>query len=110
MVVVLYLYILTLMIEDMNKNVTELYNKVLAVVLNEYEITAEELFHSNNSECVQAREVLIVTLNKKGLSDKEIAECTQKMRRCSVCKIHNRFNPGNAPWSVKICLEHLKSL
>lgn len=94
----------------MNKNVVELYNKVLAVVLDDYEITEEELFRSNNSECVQAREVLIVTLNKKGLTDKEIAECTQKMRRCSICKIHNRFNPGNASWSVKMCLEHLKNL
>lgn len=93
----------------MNRSVIELYNKVLAVVLDDYQLTAGELFNSNDAECVQARMVLVVSLHKKGLSDKEIAECTQKMRRCSVCKIRNHFDDRVAPWTVKSCLEHIMS-
>lgn len=93
----------------MNKNVIEVYNQVLNVVLDDYQLTASELFHSNDAECVQARTVLVVSLNRQGLSDKEIAECTQKMRRCSVCKIRNHYDDDHAPWTVKRCLEHIMS-
>lgn len=93
----------------MNKNVIELYNDVLNVVLDDYQLTVGGLFHSNDAECVQARMVLVVSLNKKGLSDKEIAECTQKMRRCSVCKIRNHYDDARAPWTVRRCLEHIMS-
>ena len=91
----------------MNKNVIELYNEVLNVVLDDYQLTVGVLFNSNDAECVQARMVLVVSLNKKGLSDKEIAECTQKMRRCSVCKIRNHYDDARAPWTVRRCLDHI---
>ena len=93
----------------MNKNVIELYDGMLAVVLDDYGITEVELFHSNDAECVQARVALVVSLSCRGLSDKEIAECTKKMRRCSVCKIRNHYDDARAPWSVKLCLEHLSA-
>ena len=104
-----YHYLNELNKNSMNKNVIELYEKVLNVVLDDYQLTAGELFHSNDAECVQARMVLVVSLNKKGLSDKEIAECTQKMRRCSVCKIRNHYDDARAPWTVRRCLEHIMS-
>ena len=91
----------------MNKNVIELYNNVLNVVLDDYQLTVGELFNSNDAECVQARMVLVVSLHKKGMSDKEIAGCTQKMRRFSVCKIRNHYDDSRAPWTVKRCLEHI---
>ena len=91
----------------MNKNVIELYEKALKVVLDDYGLSTEELFRSNDAECVQARMSLVVYLHRRGLSDKEIAECTQKMRRCSVCKIRNHYDDARAPWTVKRCLEHI---
>lgn len=94
----------------MNKNVIELYNKALAVVLDENGITAEQMFGCNSETCVEARTSLIVGLNRLGVSDKDIAELTHKMRRCSVCKIRNRFNDRTASWTVKMCIDHLNSL
>lgn len=91
----------------MNKNVTELYNKALGVVLNEYEITEKELFHSNEAECVNARKALIMGLINRGLTDREIAECTHKLRRCAVCKIRNKFAPLTEKWDVTICIDHI---
>lgn len=94
----------------MNKNVTELYNKVLAEVLSEYELDEAVMFASNAEECVQARQALIIGASRLGLSDKEIAECTKTMRRCSVCIIRNKYNDGTAPWTVKLCLEKIKQI
>ncbi len=94
----------------MNKNVVELYSKVLAEVLNEYELEEAVMFASNAEECVQARQSLIVGLADKGLSDKEIAECTKKMRRCSVCKIRNKYDDRSAPWTVQRCIERIKGI
>lgn len=93
----------------MNKNVIELYGKALRVVLEEYGITEEVLFRSNDAEVVQARVALVVYLHRKGVSDKEIAECTNKMRRCSICKIRNHYDDRSAPWTVKRCIEHITS-
>lgn len=94
----------------MNKNVIEIYKKVLAEVLDEYELDEAAMFSSNAEECVQARQALIIGLSRIGLSDKEIAECTHKMRRCSVCIIRNKYNDGAAPWTVKLCLEKIKQI
>lgn len=91
----------------MNKNVIELYEKTLKVVLEDYGLSVSELFNSNDLERVQARMTLVVSLHRRGLSDKEIADCTQKMRRCSVCKIRNHYDDDHAPWTVKRCLEHI---
>lgn len=91
----------------MNKNVTEIYNRALNVVLEEYDLTAERMFGYNGEECVQARMALLEALVEEGLSDKEIAECT-RMRRCTVCKIRNKYDDKTAPWTVKICIEHIK--
>lgn len=99
-----------LKVKDMNKNVTELYNKVLAVVLDDYEITEGKMFTSNEPDCVGARTSLIIALHDEGLSDREIAECTHKMRRCSVCIIRNRYREQNAHWEVKMCIEHIKKM
>ena len=93
----------------MNKNVTELYNKVLAVVLDEYELTAERMFGCNSEECVQARMALLEALVEEGLSDKDIAECTH-MRKCTVCKRRNKYDDRTAPWTVKMCIEHIKKM
>lgn len=92
----------------MNKYKIELYNNALAEVLDEFGISENELFHSNNAECVEARMALIVALSKS-LSDGEIAELTKALRRCSVCKLRNRYDDKNAPWTVKRCIEYIKS-
>lgn len=94
----------------MNRNVVELYGRALAKVLEEYGITEVELFTCNCADCVQARQALIVSLSRKGLSDKDIAECTHKMRRCSVCYIRNHYDDGRAPWTVRRCIEKLKEI
>lgn len=94
----------------MNKYVIEIYENTLYRVLEEFGITEQVMFNSNEAECVQARMSLIVALHEKGLSDKEIAECTKKMRRCSVCCIRNRYNDATAPWTVKMCIERIKGV
>lgn len=112
MVVVLYLYMLIINLtnECMNKNVTELYNKALAVVLDEYGVTEERMFNSNDAECVNARKALIMGLIERGLTDQQIAECTRKLRRCAICKIRNKFAPPTEKWDVKMCVEHIKGM
>lgn len=92
----------------MNKNVILIYEKALAVVLDEYGIDDKTLFNTNDEECTQARKALVIALHEKGLTDKEIAECTKKMRRCSICKIRNRYDDKTAPWTVKKCIENIK--
>lgn len=94
----------------MNKNVIEIYNQALKVVLEDYDIAEEKMFTSNEPDCVGARVALIVALHDEGLTDKEIAECTHKMRRCSVCLIRNRYAPTSAHWEVKMCIEHIKKM
>lgn len=91
----------------MNKDVEMIYQKSLMAVLEKFDIDEKTLFSSNDAECVQARTALVISLNKKGLSDKEIADCTHKMRRCSICKIRNKFDVGHAAWTVRMCLDHL---
>lgn len=93
----------------MNKDKKELYNEVLTKILERYELTEERLFNCNRSECVEARTSLVITLHSRGLSDGDIAELTQKMRRCSVCIIRNRYNEANAPWTVRNCIDALKN-
>lgn len=94
----------------MNKNVIEIYNKALAVVLDDFGLTKEKMFGSNEPDCVNARISLIVSLHDEKLTDKEIAECTHKMRRCSVCLIRNHYNDKTAHWEVKMCIEHIKKM
>ena len=94
----------------MNKNAKEVYDRVLAVVLDDFGLTAEKMFNSNEPDCVNARASLIISLRDEGLSDKEIADCTQKMRRCSVCLIRNRYSDKTAHWEVKMCIERIKKL
>ena len=101
--------IINLTNECMNKNVTELYNKALAVVLDEYGLTEEKMFASNEVDCVQARMALLEALIEEGFSDKDIADCT-KMRRCTICKIRNKYDDKTAPWTVKLCIEHIKKM
>lgn len=92
----------------MNINVIDIYNAALAEVLGEYGISEKELFHSNEAECVQARQALVIGLSRMGLSDSEIAECTKKMRRCSVCRVRNKYDDRSAPWTVLRCIERIK--
>lgn len=92
----------------MNKDVESIYQKTLQGIIDKFDIDEQKLFHSNDAECVQARTVLVISLSKRGLNDKEIADCTHKMRRCSICKIRNKFDADNAGWTVKMCLEHLQ--
>lgn len=94
----------------MNKNVIELYKKALAVVLDEYGVTEERMFNSNDAECVNARKALIMGLIERGLTDQQIADCTHKLRRCAVCKIRNKFAPPTEKWDVKMCIEHIKGM
>lgn len=91
----------------MNKNVIDLYENILKRILDEFGITEQELFNCNCAECVQARTALVLALSEH-LSDKEIAECTKKMRRCSVCCIRNRYRDNSVPWTVKRCIEAIK--
>lgn len=92
----------------MNKNAKEIYDNVLSIVLDDYGLTIGEMFGTNRIDCVGARQSLIIALHDEGLSDSEIAELTQKMRRCSVCLIRNRYNEAAAHWEVKNCIEHIK--
>lgn len=92
----------------MNKNVVEIYECALKMVMEEYGVTESELFTSNEADCVQARQSLIVGLADRGLSDNEIAVCTHKMRRCSVCKVRNRYDDRTAPWTVLRCIERIR--
>ncbi len=92
----------------MNKNVILIYEKALAVVLDEYGIDEKTLFNTNNEECAQARMALVIALHDEGLADKEIAECTKKMRRCSICRIRNRYDDRTTPWTVKRCIENIR--
>ena len=94
----------------MNKNAKEIYDRVLAVVLDDFGLTKERMFSTNEPDSVNARASLIISLRDEGLSDKEIAECTQKMRRCSVCIIRNKYSDKTAHWEVKMCIEHIKKL
>ena len=94
----------------MNKNMIELYGQALKKVLEEYGITEVEMFNSNNDECVEARSALIVALSDMGMSDKDIAICTHKMRRCAVCKVRNRYDDRTAPWTVKRCIQAIKGV
>ena len=91
----------------MNKEKIELYNKVLAQVLEDFELDEAKLFSSNKAECVQARVVLVQSLATR-LSDDDIAACTHKMRRCSVCAIRNKYREECADWSVRHCIERLR--
>ena len=92
----------------MNKEKIDIYNKVLAGVLDNFGLTEQKMFGCNEADCVQARKALVVGLSCRGLSDKDIAELTHKMRRCSVCAIRNRYRDDAAEWTVKHCLERLK--
>ena len=93
----------------MNKNIQKIYGQALAVVLDEFGMTAEYMFTHNTTECVQARMSLLEALIEEGLTDQDIAELTH-MRRCSICKIRNRFDDKRAPWTVKMCIEHIKKI
>lgn len=93
---------------SMNKDVINIYEKILSKVLEDFGITEQLLFGSNDAECVQARQALIVGLADRGLSDKEIAECTRKMRRCSVCRVRNKYDDRTAPWTVRMCIERIR--
>lgn len=94
----------------MNKNAKEIYEEVLSIVLDDYGLTISEMFGSNRAECVNARKSLIISLHDEGLSDSEIAELTQKMRRCSICIIRNNYNDKTAHWEVKHCIELVKKM
>ena len=91
----------------MNREKFEIYNKVLARVLDDFGLEAPAMFGSNEQDCVQARKALVIALSRRGLSDKDIAELTHKMRRCSVCAIRNRYRDDTAEWTVRHCLERL---
>ena len=94
----------------MNKYVAELYNQALTLVLDEFQLSADELFNSNVAECVQGRTSLIVGLHDLGVSDNDIAVCSQKLRRSSVCRIRNHYVAALAPWTVRHCLLHISHL
>lgn len=94
----------------MNKEKLEIYNKVLTRVLDDFGLEVQTMFGRNEQDCVQARKSLVVELARRGLSDKDIAELTQKMRRCSVCAIRNKYRADTAEWTVKHCLERLKGI
>lgn len=93
----------------MNKEKQRVYNEVLAEVLDRFELTEERMFRCNCTECVEARTSLVMTLTGMGFSDSDIAELTQKMRRCSICLIRNRYSEANAPWTVRHCIEAIKN-
>lgn len=91
----------------MNKEKCAIYSKVLAMVLDDFGVEEQALFSRNEQDCVQARKALVIALSRRGLSDKDIAELTQKMRRCSVCAIRNRYREESAEWTVRHCLEKI---
>ena len=65
----------------MNKEKQQVYNEVLAEVLDRFGLTEERMFRCNCAECVEARTSLVMTLSRLKFSDSDIAELTQKMRR-----------------------------
>lgn len=93
----------------MNKEKQQVYSEVLAEVLDRFGLTEERMFKCNCAECVEARTSLVITLHDMGFSDGDIAELTQKMRRCSVCAIRNKYVEANAPWTVRHCIDALRS-
>ena len=93
----------------MDKEKQQVYNEVLAEVLDKFELTEERMFKCNCTECVEARTSLVMTLSRLKFSDSDIAELTQKMRRCSICLIRNRYSDANAPWTVRHCIEAIKN-
>lgn len=93
----------------MYKGKIPIYDRILAVVVEEFGISKQVLFRSNECDCVQARMALVVGLAGRGLSDKDIAELTG-MRRCSVCAIRNRYKEASAAWSVRRCVEIINEL
>ena len=93
----------------MNKEKQQVYNEVLAEVLDRFGLTEERMFKCNCTECVEARTSLVMTLYRMKFSDGDIAELTQKMRRCSICLIRNRYCEANAPWTVGHCIEAIKN-
>lgn len=93
----------------MNKEKQQVYNEVLAEVLDRFGLTQERMFKCNCAECVEARTSLVMTLHRLKFSDSDIAELTQKMRRCSICLIRNRYSEANAPWTVRHCIDAIKN-
>lgn len=85
----------------------ELYNGVLAVVLDTFGIEEAEMFSSNREACIEARMALIRKLSQY-MTDSDIAALTP-LRRCSICAIKNRYSDRNAPWSVRRCMEILNN-
>lgn len=100
----LYTY---LKIKDMNKNVAIVYESVVKIVVDEFDIEQQRFLHCNEMECVQARTVLYVALHEKGLSDAEIAQCCGVLRE-SVNRTRNHYREAHAPWLVKLCLERIR--
>ena len=93
----------------MNKNVTIVYESVMAVVLDDFCVDRQVMLHSNDAECVQARTVLYVALHERGLSDAEIAQCSG-VHRESVNRTRNRFREVYAPWLVRVCLDKVRGI
>lgn len=93
----------------MNKNVTIVYEKIMGVVAEEFDMPPQRVLHCNELECVQARTVLYVALHDRGLSDAEIAQCCGVLRE-SVNRARNHYREAYAPWLVRMCLEKIKGL
>lgn len=93
----------------MNKNIQKIYDQALAVVLDEFGMTAEYMFTHNTTECVQARMSLLEALVEVGLTNQEIAACTH-LKSNSICKMRNKYDDKRAPWTVKMCIEHIKKI
>ena len=97
----------------MNKNVTIVYERVLNVVLDDFDVEVQKMLHSNELECVQARTVLYVSLHEKGFSDTEIAQCCGVCRE-SVNRTRNRFiefveiQKNKVPWLMQISLDKIR--
>lgn len=91
----------------MNKNVVEMYERALKVVLDEYGLTEDELFHTNRLDAVHARTALILPLSKR-MCDSDIALCTH-MKRNSVCGVRNKHRGANA-WDVCRCIDDVNAV
>lgn len=75
-------------------------------MLEEFDISENDLFSCNCETCVHARMVLIGSLAKY-LTDGELAEVTN-MRKCTICKIKQRYAPECATWSVNVCAKKIE--
>ena len=77
----------------------ELYNKVVELVMAEFELKEEEVLKGNNEDCRMARKVLITVLAER-LTDSEIAKLT-RLKQCTISSTKCKCTQCKQNWSCE---------